>query len=422
MKSEKSIYNLCLKNTLVFFLTLFFTYILGFIIYNSFNNYGSVKRGSDISVTNDLFKLNEEEVFSLGSNRPECPEERGACWIYNMPIKETPSEIYNIERDTHKMVHLPNNILYQPYGILLDKDKLLLTNVSKSKIIPKDNIGVKGTDFSIYKTMAVIDLKTNKIIQTFDKKINKQYEPNQQHTTYTLLNNGKVLIIDFENQIAEVYCPCLNNSYTINFHNNNQRVNVVLPFKQNQALIFGDTKNNYNKEDSIILYDDNTKIFKEFGHAIRRSNPYVIPLNDNKFLIIGGRIFKSNGGQELDVREIEIFDGNNGTSKIVNKLPYQLKYDDNLDKNSFAITKLNDSYLLLTGGSHGVYPFRKDRKSTLIIDLKKNEIKRGPNLVYDIASHKMLKVSDDKILIFGNHHWIDNKKTQILKINKRRIK
>jgi len=399
--------------------------VLSICIYKYINNFGFVKEGSDISVTNyhgqlSAFKLNDNEVFFLGSNRPECPTERGACWIYNMPITETPSEIYNVKNGSHKIIHLPDNILYQPKGLLLNDDNLLLVNAAKTKKLPKDNIGIKGTDFSIYKTLILIDLKSNKIIQTYDKKINKKYEPNQQYTSYTLLNNGKILIIDFENKIAEIYNPKQNDSIIVDFPYNKNKKNVVLPYKQEQALIFGQTKNNYDDSDTVIIYDDKNKTFKEFGHTYRRSNPYIISLDENKYLILGGIIYNPHNAMNLDVREIEIFDANTGTYKIINQLPYLLKYDWRTDRNSFGIAFIDDRYVLLAGGTQGGYPFIRTLKSSLIIDTKINKIKKGPNLKYPFSSHQMLKVNDDKILIFGDDSWVYHKKIQIFNLNKRR--
>ena len=419
-------HNAIYKKILFIVLILIISFFVLFIsIYKFINNFGFVEKGSDISVTNyhgqlSAFKLNDNEVFFFGSNRPECPTERGACWIYNMPIKETPSEIYNVENSTHKIIHLPNNILYQPDGILLSGDKLLLVNAAKTKKLPKDNIGIKGTDFSIYKTLILIDLKSNKVIQTYDKKINKKYEPNQQYTSYTLLNNGKILIIDFKNKIAEIYNPKQNDSIIVDFPFNKNKKNVVLPHKQEQALVFGQTKNNYNDSDTVIIYDDKNKTFKEFGHTYRRSNPYIISLDGNKYLILGGIIYNPHNAMNLDVREIEIFDANTGTYEIINKLPYLLKYDWRTDRNSFGIVSIDGRYVLMTGGTQGGYPFIRTLKSSLIIDTKKNTIKRGPNLKYPFSSHQMLKVNDVKILIFDDDSWVYHKKTQIFNLNKRR--
>ena len=416
-----------MKKIFEIFLIVFVICFLIFIIYTNGIRFGYITPGSNISVTNfhgklKAFRLNDNEVFFLGSNRPEFPDIRGEQWIYNMPITETPSEIYNVENGIHKIMHLPNNILYQPDGILLSNDKLLLVNASINKELPKDNIGTNGTDFSIYKTLILIDLKSNKIIQTYDKKINKKYKPNQQYTSYTLLNNGKILIIDFKNKIAEIYNPEQNNSIIVDFPYNKNKKNVVIPYKQEQALIFGQTKNNYNDSDTVIIYDDKNKTFKEFGHTYRRSNPYIISLNENKYLILGGIVYNPHNAINLDVREIEIFDANTGTYEIINRLPYLLKYDLRTDRNSFAIEKINDRYVLLTGGTQGGYPVIRTLKSSLVFDTKKNAIKKGPNLKYPFSSHQMLKLNDGKILIFNDDSWVYLKKIQIFNLNKRRIK
>ena len=391
---------------------------LVYLLVRNNSNIGYITLGTDISVTNfeyklNAFKLNENEVFFLGSNRPEFPDIRGEQWVYNMPVTEKPSEIYNLDNNTHEMVHLPNEILYQPDGLLLNDDKLLLVNASKTKKLPKDNIGINGTDFSIYKTLILIDLKSNKIIQTYDKKINKKYEPNQQYTSYTLLNNGKILIIDFENKIAEIYNPKQNDSIIVDFPYNKNKKNVVLPYKQEQALIFGQTKNNYNDSDTVIIYDDKNKTFKEFGHTYRRSNPYIISLDGNKYLILGGIIYNPHNAMNLDVREIEIFDANTGTYEIINQLPYVMHYNWKKDMNSFAVAPINDRYILLTGGDKSYYPFVKVLKSSLIIDTEKNAIKRGPNLKYPLSSHQMLQLKNGKILIYDDNSYHKYKSTQV---------
>jgi len=407
-----------MRKIIILLLIIFFTGICVYLFLKHKTNFGYITFGTDISVTNfenklSAFKLNENEIFFLGSNRPEFPNIRGEQWVYNMPITETPSEIYNVENGTHKIIHLPANILYQPDGLLLNDHKLLLVNASNNKKQPKDNIGINGTDFSIYKTLILIDLKSNKIIQTYDKKINKKYEPNQQYTTYTLINNGKILIIDFKNKIAEIYNPKENSSVTIDFPFDKNKKNVVIPYKQEQALIFGQTKDNYNDTDTVIIYNDKNKTFEEFGHTYRRSNPYIISLDGNKYLILGGIIYNPHNAMNIDVREIEVFDANTGTYEIINQLPYLMRYDWRNDMNSFAAVSINSRYILLTGGTQGAYPFIKTLMRTLIFDTETNSIKRGPNLKYPLSSHQMLQLKTGKVLIYDDNNYDKYKNTQI---------
>lgn len=348
------------------------------------SNFGYIKNGADITFTNNkeqvkAYKLNDNEILFLGKNTDT---------TNNISV---PTEIYNIENNTIKLLNFPN-ILYQSNGILINKDKLLLLNASKQP---------SKVNKSFFNTIVLIDLTNNKEVQFYDKKINRTHNSNIEQISYTLLNNGNVLIIDFKNKIAEVYNPNLNTSITLNFAFDKNRKNVILPFNKDQALIFGQTNNNYDFMDTVIIYDDKNKTFQEFGHTIRRTNPYIIPLKNNEFLIIGGTIHMSHNAQIYDIRDIEIFDANTGLSKIVNKLPKSLKYDYRTDRNSFAIARINDRYILITGGKYGVAPFEKYWKNSFIIDTEdKYTIKKGPNLKYPLASHQMLQLKTGKILIY----------------------
>lgn len=365
----------------------------------------------------DILKLEDGNILILGSNSHKSPY-KNRWSINDLKILETPSELYNVLENKFEEFYLPANIAYWSNGILLKNNKLLLTFAYD----PKSPI--KYTEYATskkrtapfpYDSMAIVDLKTRKVEKMYRKKINLKYEPRQKSTQFTLLGNGKVLIIDFKNKAAEIYNPETNTSKLLNIKIDKEANSVVVAKGKDKALIFGATeltgserfKLNYFSNDTVEEYNDSTETLKPVGQTIlRRSYPTITQLTNNKILITAGQIY-SQGIDYTDVREIELYDIENNTSKIIVQMKEQ-RTNFVLTPN-FASSPLNEHYILITGGIFGGYPFYGVRRSSVIIDSKQREILKGPDMRYRWANHKMINLNNGNILL------VNYKKSQLFK-------
>ena len=200
----------------------------------------------------DVLKLENGNVLILGQNAHSCPTQE-ACKDNIMPVVEIPSEIYNAKTNKIEELRLPNNIRYQAKGILLKDNRLLLTHAYD----PSDNsypkvkkVGetIKDIDLPyLYDSMAIVNLDVLKVERVLKKKINQKHLPNYKWTSFTLLENNKILIIDFSNNTMEI-CNLENNTSKIlsNTKINKEFGSVVIAKGKNKALIFGPTKLQYD--------------------------------------------------------------------------------------------------------------------------------------------------------------------------------
>ncbi len=372
----------------------------------------------------DVLKLENGNVLILGQNAHSCPTQE-SCKDNIMPVVEVPSEIYNAKTNKIEELRLPNNIRYQAKGILLKNNKLLLTHAydPSDKSYPKvKKVGELTKDIKppyLYDSMAVVNLNTVKVERVLKKKINQKHIPDYKWTNFTLLENNKILIIDFPNNTMEIY-NLENNTSKIspNTKINKEFGSVVITKDKNKALIFGPTKLPYDKYtdleygelDDVLEYNDETEIINPVGKVMRRDFPLIKKINNNKLLIMGGD-FKG----KWDLREIEIYNLNNNNSEVIAKLKQERNFEITTQASSFNGALIDDKYFLIAGGSFGGKPFEITKKTTEILDLQNFTIKEGPKMHRRQANYKMITLNNGNILLIGSKDIASSKKIQIFK-------
>ena len=372
-------------------------------------------------ISTDILTLDNGDLLILGSNCHQNLYNYGS--LNDMQINETPFEIYNPKENNFTKFSLPNNIAYQPMGLLLNNYKLLLTFVYDYKDSKYSNYSTKMYPPYPYDSMAIVDLKNKKIEKIIQKKINKHNQPNFQYTSFTLLGNGKILIIDFFNKIAEIYNPNNNSSEILNLKIDKEPGSKVIANGYSQALIFGATnlfpeefeKLSYYSEDYVEQYDDNSKTLKQVGKTLRRSFPSVMKISQDKIIIFGGEINTLQKRYNI-VNEIEIYNPKINESKIIAQFNQKRKFEAN--KTTFSGNLINDKLFLITGGVNGETPFKITKRSSEILNLETGDMYQGPNMKYAHANHQMIKLNDGNILIIGGRNLNDNRKTELFKIRK----
>lgn len=119
-------------------------------------------------ILTDILTLDNGDLLILGSNCHQNLYNYGS--LNDMQINETPFEIYNPKENNFTKFSLPNNIAYQPMGLLLNNYKLLLTFVYDYKDSKYSNYSTKMYPPYPYDSMAIVDLKNKKIEKIIQKK------------------------------------------------------------------------------------------------------------------------------------------------------------------------------------------------------------------------------------------------------------
>lgn len=297
----------------------------------------------------DIITLNDGNILVFGTNDYRISKNTQIAKL----VRQIPFEIYNPDENKFINYKFPIDFAYLPKGLLLNDNKLLLTFVYDYK---KTNVNFP------YSSMAIVNLETKKFENIIQKKINKQYKPNLENTSFTLLNNGEILIIDFENQISEIYNYKNNSSKVLNIKVNKQYGSKVIAHDKNKALIFDNSGN-------VQEFDASTLKFKVLGKYSGRENGILKRINSNEILLLGGNEYPfsftvpSDNGQE-----IEIYNTKTNTSKVICKLQKKRNYDYRNKISSFALAPINNRYYLISGGQAGSPTWSFHLKSTEILD------------------------------------------------------
>ncbi len=366
----------------------------------------------------DVLKLEDGNVLVLGANQHEWPNQedlktmkhKSSVGIENMIIKETPSELYITNENKFIDFKLPNDILYQPKGILLKNNKLLLTFA-----YDPNNKNVKYTEYGRmkrtapfpYDSMAIIDLKTKKVEKIARKKININKEPYTDSTIFELLENGKVVIIDTHNDfIIEVYDPDSNISEIVERTDLGRlSYNTAITKGKDSILIFGKFYSSGSETGGVLEYNDSTKTIKLVGQTLKQENPMVKKVSDNKILIVG------------EEGKFEIYNTDTNTSKVIAQLLKKEERDNDisLHRPSFAGAFIDKQYFLITGGNNGSFPFTRIDKTSEVLDLEANKVYMGPNMIKPTDNHKSISLSNGDVLLVGSRRFSDMKITQLFK-------
>ena len=368
----------------------------------------------------DVLKLENGNVLVLGANQHEWPNQEEnkktgyigpSVSIKDMIVKETPSELYIVDENKFVDFKMPHNILYQPKGMLLKNNKLLLTFAyhPNDKSIKYTEYGrIKRTAPFPYDSMAIIDLKTGQVEKIARKKINTNKEPYIDSTVFGLLENGKVVIIDTNNDfIVEVYNPDSNISEIVGKFDNLGHLSraVAIPKGKDSLLIFGIFYSLNTEIGGVLEYNDSTKTVKLVGKTLKQENPIVKRISNNEILIIGKE------------DKFEIYNTDTNTSKIVAKISKKndRKNDSRLHKPSFSGAFINEKYFLITGGNNGSFPLTRVDRTSEVFDLKTNKVYMGPNMIRPTDNHKSISLGNENILLLGGDRFSDMKATQLFK-------
>lgn len=348
----------------------------------------------------DIITLNDGNILVFGTNEYRISKNTQIAKL----VRQIPFEIYNPDENKFINYKFPIDFAYLPKGLLLNDNKLLLTFVYDYK---KTNVNFP------YSSMAIVNLETKKFENIIQKKINKQYKPNLGNTSFTLLNNGEILIIDFENQISEIYNYKNNSSKVLNIKVNKQYGSKVIAHDKNKALIFDNSGN-------VQEFDASTLKLKVLGKYSGRENGILKRINSNEILLLGGNEYPfsftvpSDNGQE-----IEIYNTKTNTSKVICKLQKKRNYDYRNKISSFALAPINNRYYLISGGQAGSPTWSFHLKSTEILDLKNNKTIKGPNMKSAHFNHKMIPLKNGDILIFDNQYDFHfSQSTEIFRVRK----
>jgi len=360
----------------------------------------------------DVLRLDDGNILILGSNRHESPY-KDRWSMSDLKIMETPSEIYNVSENKFEKFDMPTNIVYWPYGILLKNNKLLLT------FAYDPNGSIKYTEYSTngrrvapfpYDSMAIVDLKTRKVEKMCRKKINLKNEPFRSISKFTLLGNGKVLIIDFNTNLAEIYNPETNTSKLLDVKIDKFAYSSVVAYGDNKALIFGDTKKLVgNLKDTVEEYDDTTETIKVVGEVLKRSQGEVVKVSSDKVIIMGG-------SKHENEQKVEIYDMQSNEVKFEPKMHTLRSFGGS--STSFIGAPLNDRYFLITGGIHRRFLGYSYEESAEMLDLHNGKIYEIPDMKKRFAFHKMIKIGDNLMVLDNRKSFpVTNsrRRTQIFK-------
>ena len=195
----------------------------------------------------------------------------------------------------------------------------------------------------------------------------------------------------------------------------------IVPVGSNKILIFGGYWQNEKtyKKDEIILYKDKDIEIITVGNILSRA--LISKISEDKIIIAGGTV----GSIPYDkTQEIEIYDTNTKKLDQIGVFTQHRQTRTNYFPEYSGI-KLSDRYFMTAGGNGALGAFGYDLKSTDIIDLSEKTVTKGPSLVYQSTHFEMFKLkTGDVLCIFkGISQEIPFRhKTQILRLNKRRIK
>jgi len=388
-------------------------------------------------VYNTSLLLSNNNILFLGKRWLDCPDIvypdgtiRETTNCKQKQIFENPFELY--EPKTNKITTLGNirDYLYKPNGVLLDNNRLLLIYAynPNSGNYPKDDTAweygfcLKDTTKKhwaickdqekyfkppyVYDSMIIVNLNTMKVEKEIKKKINKTNMINPSSTKFALLDNNKLLIIDAEDKIGEVYDFKTDKSKVIkNVDINIDKMNALIPLTDGEALLFGsmvpeDPKNTQEKFSKVYKFSYATKTFKPVCKTINRYDPIIRKVDSNRIIILGGKSAGTKGGTSFSLPEIEIFNTKTNEAKVVARLPEApcyLQYRGN----SFNGAMIDDKHFLIAGGQTCNYPFTRYYKTPLILNLDNYSFTKTMDLPYEMVEQQMVSLDSGGVLMIN---------------------
>lgn len=382
---------------------------------------------------NEILLPNNNILF-LGSRKLDCPDiihpsgaiqETTHC--KQKQIFENPFELY--EPKTNKIATLGNikDYLYKSEGVLLKNNRILLIYAynPNSDNYPKDDTAWEYRDYLnkkdtwayeyylknleppyVYDSMIIVNLDTMKVEKEIKKKINETNMINPYSTGFTILDNNKLLIIDAEDKIGEVYDFETDKSEVIkNIDIDIDKMDALIPLTDGEALLFGsmvpeDPKNEQEKFSKVYKFSYTTKTFKPVGKTINRYGSIIKKVDDNRIIILGGKSAGAKGDTGFSLPEIEIFNTKTNESKVVARLsetPCYLQYRGN----SFNGAMIDDKHFLIAGGQTCSYPFVKYFKTPTVLDLENYSLHQTMDLPYEMSELQMVSLDGGGALMIN---------------------
>ena len=394
--------------------------IIGLIFFSSLAVYGATKDyfgafAEGISLKYDhqeplsIIKLEENKILILGHSRPNYTENilkhykfSNSSNFKNKFLKNyqnTPSEIYHTQTDTFSEISL-NSFYYEPEGMALDKNRILLTMVCNTD---KENQEAVN---DCYKNMqmAIYNTETNKY-SFIENKIKRK------NMFMDVIAEDKILIIGGFPVSGFGY-----SSIPANLINSDKSI------KFKDQILEYDLKNNSIKEINLIpqnfrLSSENIiKMHNNIYVFLYENSIYKLDLNKNKLnkLITINSSNKVSSLSQISkekfafINENKVHIYNICSEKVEKEIKLLLKRQHPI------ITPVKDNFLLITGGEEYCFPSNLCLAAgTEFIDLDRNEIKKGPN----IGGHFVKGINThENIIFFGVHSFRNSKMTVIFKV------
>lgn len=358
-----------------------------------------------------IIALNDNEILILGHSRPDVSEILSTHYNFGeqailedefyKKYHNIPSEIYNFKTNEFMNFPLKKDVFYEPEGIVLDKNNVLLTRVCKTDKQNKDAI------IDCYNNMliAIYNFKTNNY--SFKKNLIKRKD-----MYIDLIEEDKILIIG-GNHISALWGDFIPDDI---LKQDKSR-------KLNANILEYDLKNNIVK--SIDIIPANIKINK--NNIIKLKNKvYVFSYEQSVYKLDLAtldlkKMITLKSKKEItslckitedkiafiNSNKIFIYNIKNNEIEIEMLLPIQRKNQ--------KITSISNNILLITGGLQMCFPSNYcNAKETEFLNIKNKKIYRGVN----IERHADISANNSSQIIFlETTAFLKPKNTVIFKIN-----
>ncbi|MBN2093176.1 T9SS type A sorting domain-containing protein [candidate division KSB1 bacterium] len=210
----------------------------------------------------------------------------------------------------------------------------------------------------------------------------------RQNHTATLLQNGKVLIVGWDSNIAELYDPATNSfQKTGSTTKNYKQGSTATLLNDGKVLIVGGTNAQKNAE----IFDPATGLFS-LVDTLKTKHCYhtATLLTDGRVLIAGGQ--ENTGPQTHAI--CEIFNPLTGVFSLTGSL--------NIDRSSHAAVLLPDGQVLITGGLQTTTPGNANFiKSCELFDPTKGTFTQISDMSQPRANSSAILLNNGKVLVTG---------------------
>lgn len=358
-------------------------------------------------------KLKDGRIFVLGYNMYR-DDKTAKSFIENRPnFYAKPVYIYNKDTNKYTLFNIPNDFFYLNSAVLLKDGKILFAQVYNYKKETYKPYHPYYPWYEPYNYMAVYNVETNKVEKYINKKLIKALKETLKNTKkryatktyFAVLGNGKVLNLDSNHDIAEIYDIENNSSFLIEGFNSIGIRPALIPVGQDEVYIFS--------ADDVLKYDDKTRKITKVGHLMfPRNREIVVQVDNENFLVMGGELY-GKGLSSACRKENELY--NIKTNKSVQVGDMTELRCVNVKESDFAAIKMQDGNVLVTGGwnyaGRSLFSHQKELKTTDIYLKDKKIFVKGPNMKHATRGHSMFLLDNGDIFVL-------NRWSQVFKVNK----